>query len=118
MIKVYPQLWLIICINNVDIVYHMIYNNNIKISGEKNMTQQSKYRYYYDDGHGWLEVPNADVKASAITVTPYSYYDPKSDMAYLEEDVDLIAFLQATGKTLSDICTHIHSSMPRKLQHI
>jgi hypothetical protein len=63
-------------------------------------------------------VPKADVKASGITVTPYSYYDPKTDMVYLEEDVDLIAFLNATGKTLSDIGRHIYSSMPRKLQHI
>ncbi len=82
------------------------------------MRQQSKYHFFYDSGHGWLEVPNADVKESGITVTSYSYYNPKTDMMYLEEDVDLIAFLNATGKTISDICTHIHSSMPRKLQHI
>jgi hypothetical protein len=79
------------------------------------MTQQNKYRYFCDAGHGWLEVPRTEVEASGISVTPYSYYDPQTDMVYLEEDVDLIAFSKASGKTLSDIGQHVFSSKPRQL---
>lgn len=79
------------------------------------MIQQNKYRFFEDGGHAWLEVPRNEVEASGIIVTPYSYYDPQTDMAYLEEDVDLIAFFKASGRTLSDIGRHIHSSKPRQL---
>jgi hypothetical protein len=82
------------------------------------MRQQNKYRFYYDDGHGWLEVPNVDVKASGITVTPYSYYNPKTDMVYLEEDEDMPNFLEAIGKGVTSIGSHVNSSMPRELPHI
>ncbi len=82
------------------------------------MRQQSKYRFFDDGSHGWLEVPNVDVKASGITVTNYSYYNPKTDMVYLEEDEDMPNFLEAIGRDVASIGSHINSSMPRELPHI
>ena len=76
---------------------------------------KTKYNFYSDDAHGWLEVPRAEVETSDITVTPYSYYNPKTDMVYLEEDVDMINFMDATGTTLSDMRMQSKSFSPRNL---
>lgn len=54
------------------------------------------YRFIEDPGHGWLEVPLAEVHALGIPVSAYSYRS--ADFAYLEEDVDFEAFVRA--KTL------------------
>ena len=78
------------------------------------MTQQSKYNYYADAEHAWLEVPRSEVEASGISVTPYSYYDPETDMVYLEEDVDMMNFMKATGITLASI-RMLNDFSPRKL---
>jgi hypothetical protein len=49
------------------------------------------------------EVPRSEVEASGISVSSYSYYDPTTDMVYLEEDCDATAFIRATGITDNDI---------------
>ena len=51
------------------------------------------YRFHIDPGHGWLEVPRADVIRSGITPSQYSYQ--KDGAVYLEEDCDASAFWQA-----------------------
>ena len=50
------------------------------------------YTFYNDPGHGWLEVPIAELKRLGIynSISPYSYV--KGDMAYLEEDLDASTF--------------------------
>ena len=50
-----------------------------------------KYVYHSDPGHGWLQVPVADVIESGIEVSKYSYQ--QGDTAYLEEDSDARKFL-------------------------
>ena len=48
----------------------------------------SEYTFFSDPGHGWLEVPVAEVRRLGIAdkVSPYSYR--KGANAYLEEDCD------------------------------
>lgn len=50
------------------------------------------YRFITDPGHGWLEVPRAELDALGIThkISNYSYQ--KGDMTYLEEDCDFAVF--------------------------
>ena len=79
------------------------------------MIHQHKYRFFEDSGHGWLEVPRAEVEVSSATITPYSYYNPSTDMAYLEEDCDMWNFLRAAGKGSASIGATISSAMLRWL---
>jgi hypothetical protein len=50
------------------------------------------YRFITDPGHGWLEVPRAELDSLGIThqISEYSYQ--RQDMAYLEEDNDFAVF--------------------------
>ena len=54
---------------------------------------QGTYTCHEDPGHGWLQVPHADIAALGVEITPYSYQ--KGAYAYLEEDCDAPAFMQA-----------------------
>jgi hypothetical protein len=75
-----------------------------------------RYRFFEDPGHGWLEVPRAEVVASGARISRYSYYDPATDMAYLEEDCDALAFLNAAGLDRRSVPVDpVYSSMPRQL---
>jgi hypothetical protein len=75
-----------------------------------------RYRFFTDPGHGWLEVPRPEVVASGANISAYSYYDPVTDMAYLEEDGDVWAWLKATGRDWSSLSVmEVDSSMPRRL---
>jgi hypothetical protein len=75
-----------------------------------------RYRLFTDPGHGWLEVSRAEVVASGATISAYSYYDPTTDMAYLEEDRDVWAFLKALGRDWASLpVLEVASSMPRRL---
>jgi hypothetical protein len=74
----------------------------------------AKYRFFADPGHGWLEVYRAEVVASGAKISGYSYYDPLTDMAYLEEDCDAPNFLNAVGKTWDDVGRTLYSSAPRQ----
>ena len=51
-------------------------------------------KFFEDPGHGWLEVPLAQVAALGITnkISGYSYR--KGTMAYLEEDCDATLFIR------------------------
>jgi hypothetical protein len=50
------------------------------------------YRFITDPGHGWLEVPRAELDALGIThkISAYSYQ--RDELAYLEEDCDFAVF--------------------------
>lgn len=48
-----------------------------------------------DDSHGWLVVSLSVVVASGAEITRFSYVSPTSRLAYLEEDCDARAFLDA-----------------------
>lgn len=49
--------------------------------------------FFTDPGHGWLEVPHTIVRELGLTPTPYSYRN--AEFAYLEEDCDAHAFMEA-----------------------
>ena len=53
------------------------------------------YRFITDPGHGWLEVPRAELDSLGIAhkISPYSYQ--KGELAYLEEDCDFSHFAAA-----------------------
>ena len=57
----------------------------------------NSYKFFNDPGHGWLEVPIAELKALGIVgqISPYSYRN--GNLAYLEEDCDLGRFAAAKG---------------------
>lgn len=75
-----------------------------------------RYRLFTDPGHSWLEVPRAEVVGSGASISLWSYYDPATDMAYLEEDCDAWAFLKATGQDWHSLpVLAVDSSMPRQL---
>ena len=52
-------------------------------------------RFISDPGHGWLEVPTADVEESGYIPSRYSY--TFVCWTYLEEDCDVAGFVQALG---------------------
>ena len=56
----------------------------------------SKYTFYEDPGHGWLEVPVEDLIEAGVAnkISSCSYRDDNG-MAYLEEDCDMAIFLEA-----------------------
>ncbi len=62
-----------------------------------------KLRYIQDPGHGWLEVPRAMLDTLKIQdqITDYSY--THGSMAYLEEDLDMPAFVKAAESVGLDI---------------
>ena len=55
------------------------------------------YKFYTDSGHGWLEVPLAELRELGIAdkISGYSYI--RGDFAYLEEDRDAGIFDQSKG---------------------
>ena len=59
-------------------------------------------RFIEDPGHGWLEVPVADLVKLGIEneITPYSYKSRDGKLAYLEEDCDLSTYARAKGYTV------------------
>jgi hypothetical protein len=59
------------------------------------MKTQTHYRYLQDPGHGWIEVPRAELDALGIAdqITHYSY--ERAPFAYLEEDCDAGLWLKA-----------------------
>jgi hypothetical protein len=65
-----------------------------------------KYNFYTDPGHGWLEVPLAELKRLGIVekISSYSYRD--GELAYLEEDCDYSVFLEAKRAAGETFETH------------
>lgn len=65
--------------------------------------------YHQDNGHGWFQFPIGVVEALSFKPTCYSYRDPRTGYAYLEEDQDGPAFIErfrATGATLRIVEKH------------
>jgi len=55
-----------------------------------------RFNFFYDAGHGWLQVPMpiaADVGMYEGDFTAYSYVE--GDVLYLEEDCDALTFVRA-----------------------
>jgi hypothetical protein len=54
------------------------------------------YIFHSDAGHGWLQVPLAEIKKLKIEdkISNYSYIDRYNEFAFLEEDDDLRKFLE------------------------
>lgn len=55
-----------------------------------------KYKFYSDPGHGWLEVPMAEIDQLNLRpkISRYSYISRRGN-AYLEEDCDASVFIEA-----------------------
>jgi hypothetical protein len=89
---------------------------NSEEAGGAGKTTDHDFRLFVDPGHAWLEVPRAEVVASGAEISHYSYYDPKTDMAYLEEDCDAFAFLAGFGLNWRSVSVKkVDSSMTREL---
>ncbi len=56
-----------------------------------------KYIYEQDPGHGWLGVPEIEVKQLGIAeaISSCSYWDRSRALVWLEEDCDMSVFLMA-----------------------
>lgn len=61
--------------------------------------------YHVDPGHGWLEVPEAEVLELGIRVSGYSYR--KGDILFLEEDCDGPAYIKAQADRGVKVMTRI-----------
>lgn len=57
---------------------------------------QSNPYWLIDDGHGWLVVALSAVVASGAEISCFSFVCPNGRLAYLEEDCDARAFLDAS----------------------
>ena len=58
------------------------------------------YIFYADAGHGWLEVPLKDCKAIGLSPTDFTQYSYReADTLYLEEDEDVLRFMNAYKAT-------------------
>ena len=57
------------------------------------------YVYYVDPGHGWLQVPTHKLIELGIVdkISLYSYFSVDGLYSYLEEDMDMSTFVDATG---------------------
>ena len=69
------------------------------------------YRFITDPGHGWLEVPRAELDALGIAnqISAYSYQ--RDDMTYLEEDCDFAVFhraKEAAGQPYQDKIVRVY----------
>lgn len=71
-----------------------------------------------DPGHGWLEVPNEDIKALGIArrISSYSYMTTRA--SFLEEDLDYGVFMEAAKAKGWDIKTKTrHVDRPAPLRN-
>ena len=59
---------------------------------------KTKFHYVQDPGHGWLKVPVSELERLEIAdqISEYSYL--KNGMAYLEEDCDMLVFMNARAQ--------------------
>ena len=65
-----------------------------------NAPKLHKITYLAEPGHGWALVPISAIMAYGIehTISPYSYHEPVTGTAALEEDCDLTKFVKAVNK--------------------
>ena len=54
------------------------------------------YHYHMDPGHGWIQVPLAELARLGLKPSRYSYKDER--FAYLEEDCDASQWMAAKRK--------------------
>ena len=78
-------------------------------------TKEKVYKFYTDDGHGWLAVKRQELIDLGILkdITPYSYQ--KGATVYLEEDCDLSTFIaakRAIGQEVNCIPKHTNGRHP------
>ena len=57
------------------------------------------YRYIQDPAHGWIEVPLEELESIGYKISRYSYMNPKTGKAYLEEDCDAAIFIKKLKDT-------------------
>jgi hypothetical protein len=57
------------------------------------------YRYIQDPSHGWIEVPLEELESIGYKISRYSYMNPKTGKAYLEEDCDAAIFIKKLKDT-------------------
>lgn len=59
------------------------------------------YRYIQDPSHGWIEVPLEELEKHHLSykISRYSYMNPKTGKAYLEEDCDAAIFIKKLKDT-------------------
>lgn len=67
---------------------------------QSNMIEVGKYTFHADPGHGWLEVPQAELERLGILdkISHYSYRSRPplvATLCYLEEDCDAAIFHRA-----------------------
>ena len=69
-------------------------------------------KWICDPGHGWLEVPLADIERLGIRgqISPYSYLKGKT--AYLEEDLDAWVYIRAAGIEPPSACVNLNTDAP------
>lgn len=72
-----------------------------------------KIHTYSDPGHGWAKVPKALIAELNLVVSRHSYM--RGEYAYLEEDGDLTAFVDAmtTAKKSVEFVSHHSNSSSR-----
>jgi hypothetical protein len=75
------------------------------------------YTFHHDDGHGWLEVPFADLMNVGLTLSKISTYSYATVNAayvptvYLEEDIDVAIFMLAAKRAGKKV-TFTHKDVP------
>jgi hypothetical protein len=94
-----------------------------------NTTDIYRYKLFTDPGHGWFEVSMSELKELGIQnkISTFSYFDPETDHAYLEEDCDagvLYHALKDRGLKFETVATpdcitddSFIRSLPRYPQH-
>jgi len=66
-----------------------------------------KFTFYFDAGHAWLAVSEAQAASVGLTEGDFSAYSYREgDMLYLEEDCDALTFVQAWEAEHGTILTH------------
>lgn len=81
------------------------------------MNREKTFKFYSDDGHGWLAVKRADLAEFGLLdkISHYSYQ--RGDTVYLEEDCDAPKFDAMFRKTfdgavLTSIGSHKNGRSP------
>ena len=81
------------------------------------MGKEMNYTFHHDDGHGWLEVPFADLMNVGLTlsdISTYSYATVNKSYVptvYLEEDIDVAIFMLAAKRAGKKV-TFTHKEVP------
>lgn len=80
------------------------------------MRYSRKYSFHKDSSHAWIGVPRAEVEASEAAISLYSYYDPKTDTVYLEEDEDASRFFRCAEINPYDLLFRYHDQLPEGVE--